>query len=640
MRRASATPHPHLHMNVRRTLPFRMTTGFRLSLGFGVLLFLLASTAGVSLHCLNGFHATIQRMVTTDREHTLLSGRALALMNAQIQDTLRWTRGPEGTELRARLETRAGELVNALDTLERRLGDTEANLLLSDIRLHRRLSVTSLSQVAELLEAGEHEQAYRKATEETIPALEEAIEGIRRFNVWQGESLAATGEASLHQLEATRRNLTLLLFSAASFSLLLAVWIARAVLRPLGGEPEDVRHVAERIATGDINCEIPLKPDDHESLLAAMKAIQRKLSVLIEQHSAADRALRENEVRFREMIENLRDWVWEADANGRLTYASPQVQSMLGYSPEELIGRTHIDLMPREEADRLRAQSPDERRLLEPAVVLEVVSLHKDGHRVMLERSGKPFFDARGRLAGYRGIDREITGRKEIEAQRLAEQVRLREALVREVHHRIKNNLQTVIGLLRREASAQPQAASAIEVAIAQVQAVAIVHGLYGRAVRHSVLLCELLPEVVNGVQNLMAISIELSAPPAGEGGLMLRESETVAVALILNELITNAAKHAAEDQPGPRLQVRLTREGPCGHVQIVNTGQLPAGFDFEARRGLGTGLGLVRALQPVPGMSIRFQAAGEKVRVSVTIEPPVVGALQGDPADLRPDAS
>ena len=82
---------------------------------------------------------------------------------------------------------------------------------------------------------------------------------------------------------------------------------------------------------------------------------------------------------------------------------------------------------------------------------MENASLHKNGQRVMLETSGVPFFDAGGAICGYRGIDRDITERKRAEDQ-IKRSLKEKEVLLREIHHRVKNNLQVVSSLLNMQA--------------------------------------------------------------------------------------------------------------------------------------------------------------------------------------------
>ncbi len=124
---------------------------------------------------------------------------------------------------------------------------------------------------------------------------------------------------------------------------------------------------------------------------------------------------------LRELLENSPDWIWEVDANGVYTYTSQSIEQILGYRREEVVGKTPFEFMPPEEAERvgtLFAEIVAERRSFQ---YLENVNLHRDGHRIVLETSGMPRFDADGSFIGYHGIDRDITQHKRMENQLLEE---------------------------------------------------------------------------------------------------------------------------------------------------------------------------------------------------------------------------
>lgn len=159
----------------------------------------------------------------------------------------------------------------------------------------------------------------------------------------------------------------------------------------------------------------------------------------------AKTALATSEEKYRNLVESSQDWVWEVDFQGVYTYASPRCRELLGYEPEEIVGRTPFELMPESEAKRVLVKF--QKIIAEAASVttLENINLHKDGHKVVLETSGVPFFDDNGALAGYRGIDRDITERKRTEEeirklnQELEDRVRKRTSELQALNKELKS---------------------------------------------------------------------------------------------------------------------------------------------------------------------------------------------------------
>ncbi|MDJ0767011.1 MAG: PAS domain S-box protein, partial [Myxococcota bacterium] len=110
--------------------------------------------------------------------------------------------------------------------------------------------------------------------------------------------------------------------------------------------------------------------------------------------SVDEAALRESEKRFRSLTESTSDWIWQVDANGEYTYVSPRSVEMLGYEPQEFIGRTAFDFMRPEEANRVREIFEGFAAEKKPFERVENVCLHKDGREVVMETSGVPILDS------------------------------------------------------------------------------------------------------------------------------------------------------------------------------------------------------------------------------------------------------
>lgn len=137
----------------------------------------------------------------------------------------------------------------------------------------------------------------------------------------------------------------------------------------------------------------------------------------ITERRQAEQTLQESEERYRSLVEMTFDGVWEVDTQGRYTYASPRMSTMLGYQPDEVLGRTPFDFMPADEAQRVKVFFEGIMAARQTFSVVENVNLHRDGGLVFLETSGAPILSPEGTLLGYRGVDRDITQRKNSELQ-------------------------------------------------------------------------------------------------------------------------------------------------------------------------------------------------------------------------------
>ncbi|MFP5398479.1 MAG: PAS domain-containing protein [Gammaproteobacteria bacterium] len=211
----------------------------------------------------------------------------------------------------------------------------------------------------------------------------------------------------------------------------------------------------------------------------------------------------------------------------------------------------------------------------------------------------------------------------DVTEQRVAEAAQ-RDMLVREVHHRIKNNLQGVAGLMQQIAERRPEVAPVIKEAVGQVQAIAQVYGLQvgasGPLRVHSV-----IEAIAASVQRMFGQPISVEVHGDAQHRWALPEAESIPIALTVNELLTNAAKHGAGDA------VRCTLVcGDAGvEIRIANRGPLAPGFDLARVRGGVSGLALVRALLPRRHATLAIDAVGDEVHARVTLAPPVVRRLE-----------
>jgi len=123
--------------------------------------------------------------------------------------------------------------------------------------------------------------------------------------------------------------------------------------------------------------------------------------------------LQETEARFNELAELSGTFAWEIDAAGCYTYLSPSVASVLGYTPEELVGRAHFyDLHPAAGREAFMAEAFEIMARRKPVKDYENQLVTKSGNVLLVSTNGLPMFGTDGTLLGYRGTDTDISQRK------------------------------------------------------------------------------------------------------------------------------------------------------------------------------------------------------------------------------------
>ena len=128
----------------------------------------------------------------------------------------------------------------------------------------------------------------------------------------------------------------------------------------------------------------------------------------ITQRKQAETALKESEERFRQMAAMTGEWLWEQDPEGYYIYSSTAVNEILGFTPDDIIGKHYSELLTPQDKQDLQTNSA----IQEPFYSLINHYRHLDGRNVLTESTGLPIKDTAGKLIKWRGVDRDITARK------------------------------------------------------------------------------------------------------------------------------------------------------------------------------------------------------------------------------------
>lgn len=257
----------------------------------------------------------------------------------------------------------------------------------------------------------------------------EATRGINSIMALGGAINGVVSKQAMRKVQRAQEIVVVFALAAVLVVLMLlaaAMIIRRRVIVPL----RQLECAADAIGRGDYAQPLNLPQGDELGELGA--TLDKMRMSLLEQMQERDRIeglLRSSAQRFRNLVESTNDWLWEIDGAGHYTYVSPQVRSILGYEPDEVIGRTPFELMQAGEAARLETVFAELVAQRAPIRGLENLNRHKDGRLVVLETNGVPVFDENGAFSGYRGIDRDVTERRQVEQAQRESERRFRDLL-------------------------------------------------------------------------------------------------------------------------------------------------------------------------------------------------------------------
>jgi two-component sensor histidine kinase len=297
------------------------------------------------------------------------------------------------------------------------------------------------------------------------------------------------------------------------------------------------------------------------------------------------------------------DGLIRLDAAGKVTYASPNAQSAyrrLGFNAH-LVGEELSALTSRLAADPLDGTDAAERMLSSlRGVAPPRKEVEARGATVLMR--ALPLMPA-GVPIGSLVLVRDVT-----EVRRRDRALMTKDATIREIHHRVKNNLQTVAALLRLQARRVniPEARMALQESVRRVASIALVHETLSMSGDETVEFDGIVDRVANAATEVAATEITVRMRREGTFGVLPAEIATSLV-MVLNELLINAVQHGfpgSEDGDAEPVPAEATGEVVVTvhkvhkqlHVTVADNGRgLPAGFKADAGGRLG--LQIVRAL-------------------------------------------
>jgi PAS domain S-box-containing protein len=324
---------------------------------------------------------------------------------------------------------------------------------------------------------------------------------------------------------------------------------------------------------------------------------------------------------------------------GTIEYTNPWFSAITGYSAEELLGKNPRFL-------KSGQTDPEVYESLWRALLAgktwqgEFHNRKKNGELFIESATVAPVQDPAGKVTHYVALKQDVTLRKQTEAA-LRNSVRDKVALLHEVHHRVKNNLQVITSMLRLEAarSAQPETRSVLKDMQSRIRSMALLHEtLYRSGTFAAVDLASYIKQLATQAYRAQDLSNQAVSLQFDLQSVAVDMDLATPCGLLVNELLTNSLKHGFPDGRGGEIRVHLqpamqteaeramaqsagAATGAPWHLCVSDNGiGLPA--DFETQSGQSLGLQLVADLvQQMHGRLVVEPAPGAGFSVFFTIQ-------------------
>lgn len=303
-----------------------------------------------------------------------------------------------------------------------------------------------------------------------------------------------------------------------------------------------------------------------------------------------EHALRQSEARLRRITDAMRDVVTQTDQNGIIQYISPSGYHTLGYRPEETLGTSLFDRI--HPADRERVEQAYVSLLNAKAgTVMEFRYHHASGEYVWLEAVVNLLFDDHRSVAGVVFAIRDIAGRKLAEEQ-VRGSLEEKEVMLKEIHHRVKNNLQVISSLLSLQSEFFPDdnVRKVLRDSQNRVRSMAIIHQrLYQSSNLAEINFAGYIEELLAQLsRSYGAAGKNLTLTSTAED-IFLGVDKAIPCGIIINELVSNALKYAFPDGRGGTVTVEFSQHDQEISLAVVDDGVgMPESLDYQSTESLG----------------------------------------------------
>lgn len=291
------------------------------------------------------------------------------------------------------------------------------------------------------------------------------------------------------------------------------------------------------------------------------------------------------------ITDNMMDLITQSDANGVYQYVSPSAQKILGYDPQKMLGKNILDFVHPDDLDKVKSSI---QKAVDTGSPNETEYRYKkaSGGYIWIETAGNPIFGHGNDLKGFVCSSRNIDDRKHAEEQ-IRTSLEEKEVLLKEIHHRVKNNMQIISSLLNLQSRSvkDENSLEILKESQNRVKSMAMIHeSLYRTHNLARINFEKYIQNLVSGLFSSYGINPGTIKTKLDLDDVLLDIDTAIPCGLILNELVTNSLKHAFPKGREGEMNVVLSQEDKNNMKIIVSDNGIgfPENIDFRNTESLG----------------------------------------------------
>ncbi len=389
-----------------------------------------------------------------------------------------------------------------------------------------------------------------------------------------GEFVDLRVEALQARAEVTVRRIFIITATAFLLALVLAYIIYQSIARPINSLTTAAREIGE----GNLQKRIKKSSDDELGRLAeTFNNMAESLS-----NSMVSRTYVNN------IIQSMGDFLLVVDGEGSIKMSNKTVLDKLGYSKNEIENISFRDLFDSDQFKSIKlleAQSNGESDTQETELVT------KDDEKIPVVYSFTEIEDAIEDTGHFVFVASDITAQKEAE-KKISNSLNEKNILLAEIHHRVKNNLAIISGLLQMQMwnMEHEEGRNVLHQSQLRIQSIALVHEkLYQNEKFADILISDFIEELVDAVASSFDDPNKEVAVNYDLDNIRIDMNLAIPFSLLLNECIVNAYKHAFKGKKSGEINIKLKKNGEIVTVDISDNGHgLPENVDFGKQQTLG----------------------------------------------------